>query len=124
MKYIDSNIFAYAFYNNEHQHACQQAIRDGGVTNTINLIEAFHIIELQTSRDLAIRAIKGLLKSNIAIIDADINVLFEAVKKAEKYKKLKILDLLHYVTAKSHDCNFILSYDKDFDALEIQRLEP
>lgn len=124
MKYIDSNILAYAFYDNEHQQACQQAIRDGGITNTINLIEAFHIIEWQTSRDIATRAIKGLLKSNISIIDADINLLFEAVKKAEKYKKLKILDLLHYVTAKNQGCDVILSYDKDFSDLEIKREEP
>ena len=124
MNYIDSNILAYAFYENDFQEVCQQAIREGGLTNTVNLIEAFHVIECQTNRDNATRAIKGLLKSNLMIVDVNINIIFEALKKAEKYKKLKFLDLIHYVTAKNNECREILSYDKDFEDLEIKRKEP
>jgi len=81
MKLLDSNILAYAFYDNEHTLACQSAIREGGIIDSLSLIEAFFIIEKETSRETAISSIKGLLKSNLAIIDADINLIFEALKK-------------------------------------------
>ncbi|MEK6868081.1 MAG: type II toxin-antitoxin system VapC family toxin, partial [Nanoarchaeota archaeon] len=118
MKFLDSNILAYAFYENEHQGKCREVIRDGGLVNTFNLIEAFNIIEWQMNRDIATRAIKGILKSNILIIEVDTNLLFEALKRTEKNKKLKIIDLLHYTTALLHTCSTIVSYDKDFDGLD------
>ena len=121
MKFLDSNIIAYAFYENEFQKACQQALRDGGIINTVTLIEAIHVIELQTERETAIRAVKGIMKANIEIIDVDTNLLFQTMKRAEKYTKLKFIDLLHYTTALLSDCESILSYDADFDGLEIPR---
>ena len=41
MRFIDSNVLAYAFYENEYSSRCQQIIREGGITNTVNIIEAF-----------------------------------------------------------------------------------
>lgn len=123
MKYIDSNILAYAFYDNEYTTKCQQAINDGGLTNTLNLIEAFFIIEKETTRERAAISIKGLLKSNIEIIDVDINLIFESLKKANE-SRLSVFDLVHYATASSHNCTSILSYDDDFDNLNIPREEP
>ncbi len=121
MKFIDSNILIYAFYENKHQDACQNIIREGGITTTLALIEAFNIIEFQANRDTASAAIKGLLKSNIQIVDVDINIIFEALKRAMQYKKLKFFDLIQYTTASLHNCTAIMSYDSDFDNLEIKR---
>lgn len=124
MKFIDSNILAYAFYENEFTDKCQYTIKEGGIINTVNLIEAFNIIKSETNRDLALNAIKGLLKSNLKIIGIDINIVFETLKRAQKYKKMKFIDLIHYLTATENNCESLISYDKDFDNLEIKREEP
>ncbi len=121
MKFIDSNIIAYAFYQNEFQDNCQKIITEGGIIDTINLVEAFNIIEYETNRDFAITSIRSLLKSNIQIIDVDINIIFEALKRAEKYKNLKFIDLTHFIVALINNCEKIISYDSDFDGLEITR---
>ena len=124
MKFLDSNVLAYAFYENEYQEKCRQAIWQGGLVNTLNLIEAFNIIEWQRNRDIAMRAIKSLLKSNLVIVNVDVNLLFEALKRSEKNHKLKCMDLLHYTSAQQYSCSAILSYDKDFNGLDIAREEP
>lgn len=121
MRFLDSNIIAYAFYENEFRNACQQAIRSGGAIDTVILIEAFNIIEWQTNRQTALQAIKGIIKANITIVDVDTNLIFETLKRTEKYKKLKFIDLLHYTAALLSHCDSIMSYDKDFDGLEILR---
>lgn len=121
MRFLDSNIIAYAFYENENQINCQNIIREGGIIDTIVLIESFNIIEKERDREYATRAIKSILRANIKIIDVDLNLIFETMKRAEKYKQLKFIDLLHYTTAIMEDCESILSYDQDFDNLEIPR---
>ena len=123
MEFLDSNILAYAFYDNEYTEECQKAIKEGGVTNTLNLIEAFFIIEKETSRERAQKCIKSLLKSNIQIVEVDINLLFESLKRIN-YHKLSIFDMIHYTCALLNSCTSIKSYDNDFDNLAIQRKEP
>ena len=124
MKFLDSNILAYAFYNNDYTARCQAAIMTGGVIDTLNLVEAFFIIEKETGgREMAQKAVRGLLKSDIAIVDVDVNAVFEAVKRAT-HSKLSIFDLIHYTSAVTSGCKSILSYDKDFDNLDISREEP
>lgn len=123
MKFIDSNIIAYSFYQNEFQDNCQTIIKEGGIIDVLNLIESFNIIEFETDRETATTSIKSLLKSNIKIIDIDINIIFEALKKAQKYKKLKFIDLIHYVVASLNSCETIVSYDTDFNNLDIPRKE-
>ena len=123
MKFLDTNVLAYAFYQNDHTERCQKAIFDGGVVNALNLVEAFFIIEKETSKERAQKAIKSLLKSNLKIIDLDINLIFDAMKKIDR-KKLSIFDMIHYASALKNSCDVILSYDTDFDNLEIPREEP
>lgn len=124
MKFLDSNVLAYAFYNNEYMKRCQKIIREGGVADTFNLAEAFFIIEKETgSREAAQSAIRGLLKSDITIIDVNLSLFFEALKRANRYK-LSIFDLIHYTCALLSSCDSILSYDKDFNNLDIPREEP
>lgn len=124
MKFIDANIIAYASYNNERQNHCQNILREeNNVSDTLALAEAFNIIELQIGREAAILAIKSILRSTIEISNIDVNTIFEALKKAEQYKQLKFIDLLHYTVASLKKCESIVSYDKDFDNLEIQRVD-
>lgn len=125
MRFIDSNILAYAFYDNKNKEKCRDIIRKGGVINTVNLIEAFNIIQFETNdRKIAVDSMKSLLKSNLNIMNVDINIIFEALKRAIRYKKLKFIDLIHYVSALICGCNEIVSYDSDFNNLEIKRIEP
>jgi len=123
MKFIDSNVLAFAFYDNENKERCRNLVLEGGLINTVCLIEAFNIIEAETkSPEFAVRAIRSLLKANLEIIDVDINLIFEALKKREKYNSLKFLDLVHYISARLNNCEEIASYDSDFDDLEIKRV--
>ncbi|MBI4155516.1 type II toxin-antitoxin system VapC family toxin [Candidatus Woesearchaeota archaeon] len=122
MIFIDSNILAYAFYENENIKRCQELIKTGGITDTINLIEAYNIIESEVNEEYAIKSITSLLKSNLVIVEVNINYVFEALKRRSKYRKLKFLDLVHYVTALLHECDEIASFDRDFDGLELKRI--
>ena len=124
MIFIDSNILAYAFYDNDNREKCHQVIREGGIVNAVNLIEAYNIIQHEVDAEHAAKSIKSLLKSNLIIIDADTNLVFEALRRAFKYKNLKFVDIVHYSCALINGCNVIVSYDKDFDGLDIPREEP
>lgn len=121
MDFLDSNIIAYAFYSNKFTEKCQEVIKKGGVTNTFVLIEAFHI--LGVNKEVAERSIRSLLKSNIQIINVDVNLLFESLKRINKYK-LSIFDMVHYTCALLNKCDKIISYDGDFNNLQIPRYEP
>ena len=124
MKFLDSNVLAFAFYKNEYTEKCQNALREGGIVAVFNLVEAFFIIEKETgSREIAQKSIKNLVKSNIQIADVDVNLLFETLKKINSLK-LSIFDAIHYSCALMNGCSAIASYDKDFDNLDIPRKEP
>lgn len=124
MKFLDSNILAYAFYENPHMAKCQNAIKEGGVTDTFALAEAFLIIEKETGqRELAIKAIRGLLKSNLSIREINTSVIFDALRITHQ-TKLRIFDALHYACALLNNCTSILSYDKDLESLKLKRNEP
>ena len=62
------------------------------------------------------------MKSNLAIVEVNVNYVFEALKRRSKYRKLKFLDLVHYVTALLYRCDEIASFDMDFDNLELKRI--
>jgi len=121
MRFLDSNVLAYAFYSNEHMQRCQQIIREGGLINAVNLVETYNILQFETTIERATAAIKELLKSNLKVVDLDINLVFETLKRTTKYQQLKFIDLIHYITSLLYNCSEIISFDKDFDNLEIPR---
>jgi predicted nucleic acid-binding protein len=123
MKFIDSNVIIYSFYENENTLSCQQVLKEGGITDTFALAEAFHHIERSTDRKRAQSAIRAILKQNIKICSVDIAVIFQAIKKSQK-TKLSFYDLIHYTCAVHTNCSEIISYDKDFNNLDIPRKEP
>lgn len=124
MKFIDANIIVRSFYPNNQQRSCEEILHDGGVINTIVLVEAFNILEYQLGREKARIATRSLYKSPLLIVDVDKNLIFEALRKSEKETNLRFADLLHYTTAVLYSCSAILTYDKDFDNLTIPREEP
>jgi predicted nucleic acid-binding protein len=97
--------------------------KNGGITNTLALAESFNVLEKATNKEVATKAIKIILKSNVKVLDLNINTFFQALKKFNKYN-LSIYDMIHYTTALLNNCKSILTYDSDFDNLEIQREEP
>lgn len=123
MKFIDSNIIAYAFYDNKYVEECQKVLQEEGLTDTFCLVEAFFIIEKETDKERAIESIKGVLKSQIRIIDVTTNSVFESIKNIKKVN-LSLFDCIHYTTAKLNACSEIISYDRDFNKLDIPRKEP
>ena len=103
---------------------CQSAIKEGGVTDTLNLAEACFIIEKETSnKELAIKSMRGLMKGDITIVDITSAVIFEAFKRAQQMK-LSIFNAIHYVCALMNNCESIVTYDKDFAAKDIPKVEP
>ncbi|HKZ42213.1 MAG TPA: type II toxin-antitoxin system VapC family toxin [Candidatus Hodarchaeales archaeon] len=123
MKFLDSNILAYAFYENPFTERCQKILEQGGMVNTLNIVEALYVLEDQTTREVAQQCMKGLFRSNLTIIDLDVNIVFGAIKNMHRHA-LNIFDSIHYTCALINDCESFVSFDHDFDGLDLKREEP
>ncbi len=122
--FIDSNIIIKAFVEDKDNERCRKALYGDFTTNVLCLVEAQHAIStIKNDKVYAADCIKSLFKSNGIIVQLDKNLLFECFKRIEKYN-LNIFDLINYTTALINNCSEIISYDKDFDDLEIKRVEP
>ena len=122
--FIDANVIVKAFTDNEDKEKCRNFLNEEFITNALCLVEAQQAIsKINGNKLYAANCIKSLFKSSAIILQLDKNLLFEAFRRIEKYN-LNIFDLIHYVTALTNDCTRIFSYDKDFDNLEIKRMEP
>ena len=128
----DSNIFVNAFVEldkarNEASRELLEKTEQGSLqlfTNFLVLAETFYIIEKYKNRETARKVMKELLSlNNLLIIPVDHTTFYEAFKRSKKYK-LKFNDLIHYTTALLNNADGIYSYDKDFEGLEIKRMEP
>ena len=123
-EFIDANVIVKAFTENEEAKACRDALQNDFVTTMLCLVEAQHIISRITKDKVyASNSVKSLLRGSGAILDLDRNLLFETLKRIEKYN-LSIFDLVSYVASLLNNCSEFISYDKDFDGLEIKRVEP
>ena len=124
MPFVDSAVLIKAFTENPDKHKCREIVHEKFVTNTLCLVEAHHFISLiSKNKTHAAMSIKSLFKSDCVVVDLDKNLLFESFKRTEKYK-LDTFDLINYVTALLDNCDEFISYDKDFDDLEIKMVEP
>ena len=122
--FIDSNVIIKAFTNNNEKENCRRVLSEEFITNTLCLVEAHHAISIiRNGKDYATNSIKSLFKNQCLIVELDKNLLFEAFRRIEKYD-LNIFDLINYATALIQNCSRFISYDKDFDDLEIKRVEP
>ena len=123
MNFIDTNVLVLASYENPQQLPCQQVIREGGVINALVLSETFTVLERIVDRKVAQNAIASFLRSNLEVVDLDASAIFAALKQSKRVD-LRFFDLIHYMTALAHECAAIISFDKDFDKLDLPRIEP
>ncbi|MAE43207.1 hypothetical protein CMO93_05525 [Candidatus Woesearchaeota archaeon] len=123
-QFIDANIIIKAFTDNTDKERCRKALYENFVTNTLCLVEAQHGISvIKNNKIYAVNCIKSLFKHNCTIVQLDKNLLFESFRRVEKYN-LNMFDLINYVTALINNCSEFVSYDKDFNNLEVKRVEP
>ena len=124
-KFIDSNVIIFAFTNSSQKQECRNILTEENlITNTLVLLESYAKITTINSEVYARTTIRSILSlANIKVMDFTNNLLFESVKRSQKYK-LKISDLVHFTTALLHNCNEIISYDGHFYGLDIKRVEP
>lgn len=124
MPFVDSTVLIKAFTENSDKYECREIINEKFVTNSLCLVEANHFISLiSKSKAHAARSIKSLFRNDILVVDLDKNLIFEGIKRMEKYN-LDAFDSIHYAAALLNNCSEIISYDRDFDGLEIKRAEP
>lgn len=122
--FVDANIIVKAFTENPDNEQCRGVLYGKFITNTLCLVEAQHrIAKIKKNRKYAGICIRALLKTDALIVPLDRNLLFESLRRIEKYN-LETFDLINYVTALINNCAEFFSYDKDFDNLEIRRVEP
>ena len=124
--FVDSDVIVFAFSDNPKKEKCRQVIyNEDIIVNTLILLESYSKIATITKKlELAEGMVKEFYRmENAEIINFDINLFFEAVKRNKKYN-LRISDLVHYTTALLKGCSSIVSYDQDFNNLEIKKIEP
>jgi len=122
--FLDANVIIKAFTDNEDKEQCRKLFHEDFVTDSLCLVEAQDSISMiSKNKAYASKCVKSLFKSNVIIAELDRNLLFEALKRLEEYD-LNIFDMIHYTAALLNNCSEIVSYDKDFDGLEIKRIEP
>jgi len=123
--FLDANVIIKAFTENKDKEKCRNRLQQPFLTNALCLIEAQHGIGvIKKNKIYASSCTKSLFKSNGIIISLDKNLLFESFKRIGKYNHLNTFDQINYVTALLYNCSTFISYDKDFDGLEIKRTEP
>ena len=130
MYLIDSNFFIEIFLGRNKYEECVQLLnktRQNSITLVITTF-AVHSIEMiinkQKGVESSIEFLNQLLKSeNIEVYNT---LLAEEIKVLESMKKNKLDfdDALQLYVAKQLECRAIISFDKDFDSLEIPRMEP
>jgi predicted nucleic acid-binding protein len=124
LKFIDTNVIVRAFTQNEDSEKCKTLLNSQFVTNTLCLVEAQHMIAtIKGNKKIAADAIKSLFRGDAIIAGFDKNLLFQSYRRIGQYD-LNIFDLIAYLTAIINHCSEFVSYDKDFDNLEIKRTEP
>ncbi|MBI2659959.1 PIN domain-containing protein [Candidatus Woesearchaeota archaeon] len=124
-KFVDSNVIIFAFTNSSQKQECRNILnQENLVTNTLVLLESYAKITTISSEAHARAAVRNILSlANIKVMDFTNNLFFESVKRSQKYR-LKISDLVHFTTALLHNCSEIISYDRNFDGLDVKRAEP
>ena len=124
MRFIDANVIIKAFTDNEDKEECRSVLQEEFVTNTLVLVEAFNAISrIKNDKLSASNCVKSLFKANCIIMDLNRDLLFESLKRINKYG-LDFPDLIHYTSAVLNNCSEIVSFDRDFDNMDLKRIEP
>ena len=130
--FIDSDVFVNAFVvldkeKNRKSRELLGQLEQGkisAISDYFVMAETYHITSRFKGSEKAVEIIKKLLSlNNLDVVSVDSYAFFEALKRNAKYQ-LKINDLIHFTVALLHNASSIYSYDKDFNGLEIKRVEP
>ncbi len=122
--FVDANVLIKAFVEDKDSEKCRKVLQQEFVTDVLCLVEAEQAISrIKNDRKYAATCIRFLFKLDATFLSLDKNILFESCKKAQDYT-LTVYDRIHYIIALLNGCSEIASYDKDFDGLEIKRVEP
>lgn len=128
--YIDSNIFIYvALHHPQFNAPCTSFLLHvqnktiPAVTSALTLCEVYHQVQKHITQEAAQLVIQSILSFPLTVIPLDTNVFCSALHQAREHR-LKINDAVHYATALSTKTTAIYSYDKDFDTLDISRVQP
>lgn len=123
-RFIDANVIVNGFANNKDKIRCRKILDEGFITDMVCVAEAQDALTtILKDKEKAINCVRSLFKGDNIILPVDKNIFFEALKKAN-ISNLFIMDAIHYAAALLNNCSEIISYDKDFDGLEIKRAEP
>ena len=125
--YIDSNVFFYSIImDREYGKCCARIIEDAAegkikaYSSVLTILEAANALKRFKIPDLDAKTVA--IASVVEIVDFSIEHVLKAVEIA-KMKDISPYDALHYIIAKEC-CDAIVSADKDFDRLDIKRIDP
>ncbi|MBI2142419.1 type II toxin-antitoxin system VapC family toxin [Candidatus Woesearchaeota archaeon] len=130
--YLDSNIFIYAFANDDEiGERCRKLLKgiiegsETAVTSSLTFNECFFVIRREKGFDEAMKFSDLLLRMpNLRISDVNVRIIFGALNVLKKYR-LAPGDAVHAATAIDEQCKQFYSTDKDFDKVkEIARKLP
>ncbi|MEK6848530.1 MAG: type II toxin-antitoxin system VapC family toxin [Nanoarchaeota archaeon] len=131
MKYLDSNIFLFAFSQNSPQcKFCRDLLesimsgKDKACTSYLTWDEVVYHLKKIFGRETAILKSKKLLRfPNIKFVDVDMIIIDKAHQLLEKYN-LEPRDSIHAATAILLGAKEFVSDDADFDQInELKRVK-
>lgn len=125
MKYLDSNVFLFAFSQNSPQFKfCRHILesimfgRDRACTSYLTWDEVVYHLKKIFGREVAIAESKKLLKfPNMLFINVDPKIIDKAQQLLEKYN-IEPRDSIHAATAILLGAKEFVSDDSDFDQIE------
>ena len=130
MKYLDSNIFIYAYLDTgEKKEKSEQILKEivdgtAAVTSTITINEIVWVIWRETGdREIAIKqALQTLELPNLTVLEVNARDMYSSLNFMKKYPKLKPRDAIHLAVSLRAGVFRIVSNDSDFDGVsEVER---
>jgi len=127
--YIDSNIFIYvALRHPEFGKPCTSLLHKvqqgkfAAATSVMTLCEVHNVVHRHIGKDAAEIVVQSILSLPLRILNLDLHSIHGALHQAREHK-LRINDAIHFAAALSVNADAVYSYDRDFEGLEIKRLE-
>ncbi|EQD56804.1 PilT domain-containing protein [mine drainage metagenome] len=127
MMVVDTNIFLETMLNQNRADECETLLKKIAIGELSVVVSRFsiHAIEAIIGKGELIGTFLRDVNSSIGLRLYDTNTQDEiAVTLFQEASKLDFDDALQYFVAKKLGAESIISFDRDFDNLDIKRLEP
>lgn len=131
MRYLDSNVFAYAsLYEGPKSSAARGVLEamvsgaEPGATASPTLDEVVRIVSERAARDVALEQGHRLLGfPNLSILDVTARTMGRALRHLDAHPHLTPRDAVHLAEMTEHGIYTVVSDDADFDSVgDIDRL--